>query len=33
MYTRLLRFLVRIERHMSGHCDGGGSGSGSGHCY
>lgn len=30
MYTRFLRFLVRLERQMSGHCDG--DGGGAGHC-
>lgn len=33
MYTNLLRFLVKMERQMSGHCDGTGEKSGSGHCY
>lgn len=32
MYTKLLRYLVRVERSISGHCDGGGS-KGHGHCY
>lgn len=32
MYTRVLRWLVRVERSMAGHCDGNGS-SGNGHCY
>lgn len=33
MYTKILRYLVRIERSISGHCDGSGGTSGSGHCY
>lgn len=31
MYTKLLRMIVKFQRFVSGHCDGGGSG-GSGHC-
>jgi hypothetical protein len=33
MYTKIVRFLVKMERQMSGHCDGSGSGGGTGHCY
>ena len=31
MYTKLLRFLVKLERRASGHCMG--DEGGSGHCY
>lgn len=33
MYTKILRKLVQLQRQMSGHCDGNGSGGGTGHCY
>ena len=33
MYTRVLRFLVKAEQRMSGHCDGSGGTSGTGHRY
>ena len=33
MYTKLLRFLVRIERQICGHCDAPGEGPNNAHCY